>query len=900
MFFRRIAACVQLVVVASVLAARSDAQCPNWVTGFGLPGLEGSVFAFTEFDDGSGPALYAGGSFLQGGGKILEHIGKWDGTTWTPLGEGVGGDVNTLAVYDDGSGPALYAGGNFGLAGGMNINCIAKWNGTTWSPLGSGLGIVHALAVFDDGTGPALYAGGHFGSAGGNTVNNIAKWNGSSWSPLGTGTSGTFADNRVFALAVFDDGTGPALYAGGNFTMAGGVTAPFIAKWNGATWSNVGGGVFLDVHALAVFDDGTGPALFVGGDLTSAGGAPAAHIAKWNGSTWSPVGGGTSAGVAVLATLDDGSGPALFAGGYFSGGIAKWNGTSWSPLGSGTNNGGSVLALAQLTAGPAAGFYVGGQFDRAGGLFASDIAAWNGSSWSVLPASANGVLSAGDALCAMQDASGSALYLGGVLTSAGNADTKVVARWSGTSWSAIGHGTGTNNLSVSINSLATFDDGDGVALYAGGSFVTIDNTPASYIARWNGTAWVPLGSGMSGGGDPAVNAMAVFDDGSGPALYAGGGFTTAGGIGANHIAKWKDFTWSPVGSGLAGAVTALAVFDDGTGPALYAGAGGLTASTVAKWNGTSWSTLAGGANGVVRAFTVFDDGTGPALYAAGSFTQVGGVGANRIARWDGTQWTSLGSGMDDVIWALATYDDGSGSALYAGGYFSVAGSTVANRVAKWDGLAWSSLGGGIDGLTSRVLGFATFDDGHGVALYMTGWFYSASGVESQRIAAWRGCAGNGTGAPYCFGDGTGTPCPCANASPIGNREGCTNSLSSGGRLRASGNASLASDTVLLLGSGMTGGSALYFQGVSALNGGLGGVFGDGILCAGGSAIRLGAKHNTGGASHYPSITDPHLSVRGMVTTPGTRMYQIWYRDPASFCTSDTFNFTNGLKIVWTP
>jgi hypothetical protein len=32
----------------------------------------------------------------------------------------------------------------------------------------------------------------------------------------------------------------------------------------------------------------------------------------------------------------------------------------------------------------------------------------------------------------------------------------------------------------------------------------------------------------------------------------------------------------------------------------------------------------------------------------------------------------------------------------------------------------------------------------------------------------------------------------------------------------------------------------------------------------------------------------------------TRDYQVYYRDPASFCTSDTFNLTNGVQVTWGP
>jgi hypothetical protein len=102
--------------------------------------------------------------------------------------------VSALAVYDDGARPALYAGGGFTSAGRVVTHGIAKWNGSSWSALGSGVMVfptVSALAVFDDGGGPALYAGGSFTNAGGVRANHIAKWNGSSWSALGSGDEGT-------------------------------------------------------------------------------------------------------------------------------------------------------------------------------------------------------------------------------------------------------------------------------------------------------------------------------------------------------------------------------------------------------------------------------------------------------------------------------------------------------------------------------------------------------------------------------------------------------------------------------------------------------------------------------------------------------------------------------------
>jgi len=152
---------------------------------------------------------------------------------------------------------------------------------------------------------------------------------------------------------------------------------------------------------------------------------------------------------------------------------------------------------------------------------------------------------------------------------------------------------------------------------------------------------------------------------------------------------------------------------------------------------------------------------------------------------------------------------------------------------------------------------------------------------------------------YCFGDGSGTACPCGNSGLSGN--GCASSVAAGGaNLAASGMSSLSNDTLVLTGTSMPNSSALYFQGTAAQNGGLGIVFGDGLRCAGGTVVRLGTKFNTAGASQYPVGGDQSVSVRGLVVAPGTRVYQVWYRNAAAFCTISTFNLSNGIQATWIP
>ena len=177
-------------------------------------------------------------------------------------------------------------------------------------------GAISALAVFDDGTGEALYATGTFSQIGGVAAEGIAKFDGVSWQPLGGAGAAGLTLGGGKAMAVYDDGVGPALYVGGSFATAGGVEISSVARWEGSTWSNVGMGMpasaLHDVLALEVF----GGELYAGGMFTQIDGVTAAHIARWNGTAWSDVGGGIShpppqpapTSVTSLRTIDLGAG----------------------------------------------------------------------------------------------------------------------------------------------------------------------------------------------------------------------------------------------------------------------------------------------------------------------------------------------------------------------------------------------------------------------------------------------------------------------------------------------------------------------------------------------------------------------------------------------------------------
>jgi hypothetical protein len=127
---------------------------------------------------------------------------------------------------------------------------------------------------------------------------------------------------------------------------------------------------------------------------------------------------------------------------------------------------------------------------------------------------------------------------------------------------------GTNSALFAV----TLYNGD---LIVGGAFTTAGGVSANYIARWDGAAWQPLGSGMN----YKVRALTVYNE----ELIAAGMFTTAGGVTVNYIARWDGAAWQPLGSGMSGWVWSLTVYDgELIAGGKFSTAGGILVGHVAR------------------------------------------------------------------------------------------------------------------------------------------------------------------------------------------------------------------------------------------------------------------------------------------------------------------------------
>jgi hypothetical protein len=332
---------------------------------------------------------------------------------------------------------------------------------------------------------------------------------------------------------------------------------------------------------------------------------------------------GVSFSARSLVVFDDGSGPRLYASGvlpnpsYLQYGVARWDGRNWEVLNGSLPPLTNLGYLFILHDGQIARLYV---WLATGGSNVGQLWTWAGSGWQIDPVGFSPDQNTGPRI-SFQGATGWETF--GIRRVSANHD--VVLQWIDNEWVQRG-----GVFSSLLTAFASYDDGTGPKLYVGGYFTAVGTVPANRMARWDGTSWSALGSGI----DRGPRTMIVHNDGSGAALYVAD-VLQAGGQPVNRIAKWNGQAWSDVGGGgiMSVGITTLHIlgsFDDGTGPALFAGGymqmagGNVPVRSIARYKGGVWDDMLGGVRGgIPRAMAVYDDGRGPSLFVGGEFGTVG-------------------------------------------------------------------------------------------------------------------------------------------------------------------------------------------------------------------------------------------------------------------------------------
>ena len=307
-------------------------------------------------------------------------------------------------------------------------------------------------------------------------------------------------------------------------------------------------------------------------------------------------------------------------------------------------------------------------------------------------------------------------------------------------------------------------------IYSAGTFITSGGTTINRVGQWTGSAWTPLNGGadtgidpgaartvVSGATVPGVYGMVLGGDDS---LYAGGEFSSTT---LNNVAKWNGSAWVPMGSGLrlgtAGRVVQDMVmgndfiggddvnYSDDTIYAIGGFAGicaNLTCASaspaavgIAQYSNVTdtWSRVGDGtlsAGDQVFAGAYIDD----TLYVGGNFSSIGSVSASLVAQWNGTTWAPLDQGLGSSltsVYAMAVHPITKD--LYVGGTFGqpvggTAGSTPG--IIKWDYLdqAWFSVGTGLATGNVDDIGFSA----DGTTMWMGMWGGAVGGTNANHVA----------------------------------------------------------------------------------------------------------------------------------------------------------------------
>ncbi len=674
-------------------------------------------FAFTNFVDTEVPAVASIGRDIY----IARggYIYKYDGSAeaWEIIGIINIGKIYSFYVLNE----LLYITGSFTQINGEDLSGVAYLEGETFTQIyGGGLsGIIRAIVI---GASGKYYIGGsaikHNGSESNLWVLDLYNWN--DWQPLFN------FEGAIYSLAEREG----KIYIGGKFIDSNNPDIKNIAVYDedGTEPEPLGSGIDGIVRCI---EPGPSGYVYIGGTFAGDSDTLINNIAKLEYDKWIPLSSGVNGNVNSIEFLED----YIIAGGLFdrAGGIeannlAAWNG-NWIDIGKELYGGQvpSVLSMDPYQD----GIIVGGTFEKAGNIFANGFAYWNGDGWrDLFDMGTDGVNSA---VYDMAVGADNNLYVGGAFDNIGNHHSPGLAMWDGESWSALKQGL--QDPGVVYSMVSVENDIYFTGWFPGAYTVTLNN-----VAKWKigEQDWEDIGGGIDAG-DGELGPIA-YSDGQ---FFVGGRFDSVGAIKSAGIAKWDGSKWMAMGDGMKSAegsfsVEALEIDQSGM---LYCGGrfdsvGTESSMGLGIWSPKQnrWFGLGEFVNGTVYAIAISD----PWAYIGGNFTDANGTEVANIfmLNWQTFDIYSLGTGTNGPVYSILEH----GGYLFIGGHFTEANGIEANSIVKYNKVSQSfeSLGSGIKhGVDAgSVLSLKVFEG----KLYVGGYFTSAGGRLSNNIAAWDGLA----------------------------------------------------------------------------------------------------------------------------------------------------------------
>lgn len=595
------------------------------------------------------------------------QAGRW----YQPVGPGLGPDrmVNSLAW--DGAN-RLYVGGEFGLVKDIQgndivVNRVVATDGFNWEPLVHQGQLQNGVSSAVTDVIPSL--GGAFIAH----HRSVSQWNPTVPEMEIIGS----ANNSIWHLEFFFD----SLVASGPFSQMDGVQAAQIAS------SSVGGEIDWSPYGDGLLGPGSGDPtlgqafgfLYAGGSWDNLAGANS--LARWNGVVWEPQDPGwpsQSVDVRDIEAIDGGKQLCVHYGkGFVDGPLAtasivckegangEWRGIS-NGLGHVIDASDSASVLERFQG----DIVAGGNFKNAGDTrLGANVARWDGSRWHSFGDGLNNADGTAD-VSALETYAGS-LYVGGIISQAGDVPVSNLARWDGSRWLSVAN--------ADLGAVSALRRHDGL-LYIGKNFFgTVCDQP---VCSWDGAVVQPVGTAPNG----TITAMESYDG----LLIAAGAFTNAGATQLRSLAAWDGTSWTEFAGGVitasggAARVDLMAadenhLFLSTLDPSNTIGPDRVRVGAVARWDGSNWVSL--GDNLAQPTALYAHQGS---VYAAGDVTLPDGTVTKTLARWTGQTWQALAAGMNDGTSPIRDLRFGSDGFLYAVGNFDRAGVVWSTNIAALD------------------------------------------------------------------------------------------------------------------------------------------------------------------------------------------------------------------------